>query len=91
MLTVCACVDKGVNAFAMIHDSYGVPAGHGSIMFTTVREVFVSTYTENDVLQDLHDHICNLLSPKMLKDLPEVPTKGNLGLDCAKESMYAFS
>ena len=91
MLTVCACVGKGVNAFAMIHDSYGVPAGHGSIMFTTVREVFVSTYTENDVLQDLHDHICNLLSPKMLKDLPEVPTKGNLDLDCAKESMYAFS
>lgn len=91
MLTVCACVDKGVNAFAMIHDSYGVPAGHGSTMFTTVREVFVSTYTENDVLQDLHDHICNLLSPKMLKDLPEVPTKGNLDLDCAKESMYAFS
>lgn len=91
MLTVCACVDKGVNAFAMIHDSYGVPAGHGSIMFTTVREVFVSTYTENDVLQDLHDHICNLLSPKVLKDLPEVPTKGDLDLDCAKESMYAFS
>lgn len=91
MLTVCACVDKGVNAFAMIHDSYGVPAGHGSIMFTTVREVFVSTYTENDVLQDLHDHICNLLSPKMLKDLTEVPTKGDLDLDCAKESMYAFS
>lgn len=91
MLTVCACVDKGVNAFAMIHDSYGVPAGYGSIMFTTVREVFVSTYMENDVLQDLHDHICNLLSPKMLKDLPEVPTKGDLDLDCAKESMYAFS
>lgn len=91
MLTVCACVDKGVNAFAMIHDSYGVPAGYGSIMFTTVREVFVSTYTENDVLQDLHDHICNLLSPKMLKDLPEVPTKGDLDLDCTKESMYAFS
>ena len=91
MLTVCACVDKGVNAFAMIHDSYGVPAGYGSIMFTTVREVFVSTYTDNDVLQDLHDHICNLLSPKMLKDLPEVPTKGDLDLDCAKESMYAFS
>lgn len=91
MLTVCACVDKGVNAFAMIHDSYGVPAGYGSIMFTTVREVFVSTYTENDVLQDLHDHICNLLSPKMLKDLPEVPTKGDLDLDCTKKSMYAFS
>lgn len=91
MLTVCACVDKGVNSFAMIHDSYGVPAGYGSIMFKTVREVFVSTYTENDVLQDLHDHICNLLSPKMLKDLPEVPAKGDLDLECAKESMYAFS
>ena len=91
MLTVCACVDKGVESFAMIHDSYGAPAGHGDVMFTTVREVFVNTYTENDVLQDLHDHIENLLSPKKAEKLPPAPTKGNLELDKVKESMYAFS
>ena len=75
----------------MIHDSYGVPAGHGDIMFTTVREIFVDTYTKNDVLQDLHDHIENLLSPKMAEKLPEAPKKGKLDLDQVKESMYAFS
>lgn len=91
MLTVCACVDKGVSSFAMIHDSYGAPAGHGDIMFTTVREVFVKTYTDNDVLQDLHDHIENLLSPKMAQKLEPIPTKGNLKLESVMESMYAFS
>lgn len=91
MLTVCSCVDKGVESFAMIHDSYGAPAGHGDIMFTTVREVFVSTYNENDVLQDLHDHIENLLSPKKAEKLPASPKKGNLNLELVKESMYAFS
>lgn len=91
MLTVCACKDKGVESFAMIHDSYGAPAGHGDIMFTTVREIFVDTYTKNDVLQDLHDHIENLLSPKMAEKLPEAPKKGNLDLNQVKESMYAFS
>lgn len=91
MLTVCSCVDKGVESFAMIHDSYGAPAGHGDIMFTTVREVFVNTYSENDVLQDLHDHIENLLSPKKAEKLPAAPIKGNLNLELVKESMYAFS
>lgn len=91
MLTVSKCLSKGIDSFAMIHDSYGVPAGHGDIMFTTVREIFVDTYTKNDVLQDLHDHIENLLSPKMAEKLPEAPTKGNLELDQVKLSMYAFS
>lgn len=90
MLTVCSCVDKGVSEFAMIHDSYGVPAGEAEIMFNTVRDVFVSTYTENDVLQDLHDHVHNLLSEKAVEQLPEPPSKGDLDLDCVKESLYAF-
>lgn len=91
MLTVNSCVDKGIKSFAMIHDSYGVPAGDGDVMFTTVREVFVKTYSENDVLQNLHDHIENLLSSKKAEKLPQIPSKGNLDLDKVKESMYAFS
>ena len=90
MLTVDACVDKGIHQFAMIHDSYGCPAGQGDIMFTTVREVFAQTYAENDVLQDLHDHIENLLSPKKAKELPPIPSKGNLDLEVVKQSVYAF-
>lgn len=91
MLTVCACVDKGMDSFAMIHDSFGCPAGHGDMMFATVREVFVDTYKNHNVLQDLHDHIANSLSPNKLKDLPEIPKSGSLDLDVVKESVYAFS
>lgn len=91
MLTVCACVDKGINAFAMIHDSYGTHAGKADILYQTVREVFVNTYTEHDVLQELHDHVANQLRPSTLKDLPKPPTKGDLDLSLVLQSLYAFS
>ncbi|QRI64883.1 hypothetical protein JQ506_07795 [Shinella sp. PSBB067] len=32
VLTVCAAVDKGINKFAMIHDSYGTTAHHSAIL-----------------------------------------------------------
>lgn len=91
MLTVDACVDQGINAFAMIHDSYGTHAGKADILFRTVREVFVKTYTEHDVLQELHDHVANQLSPKNLEKLPEPPSKGNLDLTQVLQSIYAFA
>lgn len=91
MLTICKCFDLGLRNFAMIHDSYGCSAGQGSIMFNTVREIFVETYKNNDVLQDLHDHVELLLSPKMAKKLTQPPTKGDLDIDKVKESLYAFS
>ena len=90
MLTVDACVDAGIHQFAMIHDSYGCPAGQGDLMFTLVREVFAETYKQNDVLQDLHDQVENLLSPKKAKELPPIPSHGTLELDEVKKSMYAF-
>lgn len=90
MLTVDACVDAGIHQFAMIHDSYGCPAGQGDLMFSLVREVFAETYKQNDVLQDLHDQVENMLSPKKAKELPPIPKHGTLALDVVKQSMYAF-
>lgn len=91
MLTVAECVDKGIDAFAMIHDSYGTHAGKADTLYRTVREVFVNTYSEHDVLKELHDHVSNLLSPKNLDKLPEPPSKGNLDLNQVLDSLYAFS
>lgn len=90
MLTVDACVDAGIHQFAMIHDSYGCPAGQGDLMFSLVREAFAETYKQNDVLQDLHDQVENMLSPKKAKELPPIPKHGTLDLDVVKQSMYAF-
>ena len=91
MLTVNSCVDQGVTNFAMIHDSYGTHAGNADILFRTVREVFVQTYQDNDVLMDLYHQVYNQLSEKKLKELPLPPTKGNLDLELVKTSMYAFA
>lgn len=91
MLTVNRCYDRGIRGYAMIHDSYGCHAGDGDIMFNTVREVFVETYTSRDVLQELHDHVATILSPRMLKKLQDPPKKGSLDLEKVKESLYAFS
>lgn len=91
MLTVNACADKGVDCFAMIHDSYGTCAGDADIMYKTVREVFVKTYTENDVINDFYEHVKLLLTPKALEELTPPPEKGTLDLECVNSSLYAFS
>lgn len=91
MLTVNSCFDQGIRQFAMIHDSYGCPAGQGDIMYATVRSVFVETYTNHNVLQDLHDQIANMLPEKEAKKLPEIPAAGNLDLEVVKDSLYAFA
>lgn len=91
MLTVCSCVAQGVDSFAMIHDSYGTHAGKADIMFKTVRDVFVTTYSTHNVLRDLHDHIYNLLPPKLAEKLPDIPKEGTLDLENVKTSVYAFS
>lgn len=91
MLTVNACYDQGIRHFAMIHDSYGTHAGNADILYKTVREVFVDTYTKHDVLKELRDHVAMQLSPKNLEKLPELPQRGSLDLTCVLQSIYAFS
>lgn len=91
MLTVLACKEQGIDAFAMIHDSYGTHAGKAGDLFRIVREVFVDTYTTHDMINYLHEQTKQLLSPKSLKQLKEPPARGNLDINVVKESLYAFS
>lgn len=92
MLTINKCHDEyGINSFAVIHDSYATHACDASTLFKAVRDVFVDTYQNNDVLQNLHDQIKNMLSSKYVDDLPPIPEKGSLDLDVVRESMYAFA
>lgn len=92
MLTILKCHEVyGINSFAVIHDSYATHACDADALFHAVREVFVETYQQHDVLQELHDHIESMLSSKYVEDLPDVPSKGSLDLDVVRESMYAFA
>jgi DNA-directed RNA polymerase len=92
LLTVLHCNEEyNMTSFAMIHDSYGTHAGNAEFLFKGVRDVFVKTYTENNVMQDLHDQICLQLDTKVLKDLPPIPEMGTLELEKVKDSLYAFA
>jgi DNA-directed RNA polymerase len=75
----------------MIHDSYGTHAGKAGLLFTTVREVFVQTYTDHDVLQELYEQVHQQLSQKLCEKLPVPPKKGTLDLEQVKQSLYAFA
>lgn len=85
-MTVCACKDKGINHFTMVHDSYGCPISQVEDMYKTVRECMVKLYTENDVLNDFK----NWLQPLVDKPLPEPPPKGTLNLNTILDSEYIF-
>lgn len=91
MLTVLKGVEQGLTGFACIHDSYGTHAGNADKLFHIVREVFVDTYEQNDVLQSLYDAVAHQLSPKLLEKLPKLPERGTLDLEEVKNSLYCFS
>lgn len=92
MLTIIKCHDEyEINSFAVIHDSYATHACDAGKLFRAVRDVFVDTYKNNDVLQNLHDQIKNMLSSKLVDELPDIPSKGSLDLDQVRQSLYAFA
>lgn len=82
-LTICALQDKQPGlSFAFIHDDFGVHAADAQLLFTTLREEFVTMYTDHDPLQEFATH-----NP----GLPVTPPKGNLDLIEVLKSDYFFS
>lgn len=90
VLTVDTCLDKGVENFGMIHDSFATHAGNTDILRDTLREEFVKMYSENN-LSKFRDEIASQLSPKNAKKLPELPKQGNLDITKVLNSTYFFS
>ena len=90
VLTIDACLNKGVENFAMIHDSFATHAGNTDTLRDTLREEFVKMYSENN-LAKFRDEIASQLSPKNAKKLPELPKQGNLDITKVLNSTYFFS
>nr|DAK13413.1 MAG TPA: DNA directed RNA polymerase [Caudoviricetes sp.] len=90
VLTVDACLDKGVENFGMIHDSFATHAGNTDKLRDTLREEFVKMYSENQLAR-FRDEIASQLSPKNAKKLPELPKQGNLDITKVLNSTYFFS
>lgn len=89
MLTVNACLDEGIDHFAMIHDSYGCHAADMPRMNRILREQFVSMYETHDVMKEFKDEVTDLLPHGT--ELPPIPTRGTLDLQGVLSSPYFFS
>lgn len=85
-LTVCTAADRGIDHFAMIHDSYGTTVAQAGQLFSIVRECFVKMYTEHDVLKEFAEEVSHLVN----EDLPEPPSKGGFDINEVLNSLYAF-
>ncbi len=93
MQTVHAANGLGIDCFAMIHDSFGTHAGQAHILFRAVRQQFVRTYSDQDVLGSFRDQVMDQLSESNLSKLMklEFPQHGSLDVSGVLESKYAFA
>lgn len=77
----------GVQDFAMIHDSFGVPATHVDLMNKTIREKAVAIF-EKDVLSDW---TADVQRNAPAAHLPSQPEKGDFDVRRVLESEFFFS
>lgn len=90
METVCLGLGHGINAFAMVHDSYAAHAGHADTLNVLLRESFVAMYRE-DVLGKFRDALVKQLPPKLASRIPALPLLGTLEPEAVLASEYFFA
>jgi DNA-directed RNA polymerase len=88
-LTVLNAKARGINHFALIHDSFGCPLSQAKEMFGVIRESFLQLYTKHDVLKEFTEELSVFLASP--DDLPVIPKRGKLNLEVVLESQYMFA
>ena len=90
-LTICAMLDKGINDFFMIHDSFATQAADTDAMYHLVRQVFVDIYGGCCFFERLETEVREQLANADAKLKTPMPAKGDLDIDGVLESRYCFS
>jgi DNA-directed RNA polymerase len=85
-MTVSRLAEKGLNDFAMIHDSYGVHACDTETLNTVLRECALDIYS-TDVLGDFHAYAQSQTSVV----LPTPPELGEYDINEITNAPYFFS
>jgi DNA-directed RNA polymerase len=89
-LTVNACKARGVDSFAMIHDSYGTHAADATELSAVLRDEFVGMY-QDDALIGMYEGLRTQCDEETFALIPTPPIGGDLDLSCVYESEYFFS
>lgn len=91
MFSVCAAVDKGINAFALVHDSLGTHAGRTEEFFYLLREQFYLLYKNHQPLHQFLKNVKPLIQPDDLDKVGEPPIIGTLCLEDILNAKFLFS
>ncbi|MET3601148.1 DNA-directed RNA polymerase [Martelella mangrovi] len=83
--------ERGLDRFALVHDSYGTTAADVGVMADCLREAFISLYTLSDPLASFRVDVAMLLSDELLEKLPALPDKGILDIQRVAESDFFFA
>lgn len=86
--TINTCYTRGIQDFAMVHDSYGTHSPAMNTMSEVLREEFVNMYEQYDVLHNLRNHAIITLGTE---DIPLPPEQGSLQLRDILKSDYFFA
>lgn len=81
----------GVTFFALIHDSFGTIPARAGHLFKAVRETFVDTYEDQDILADFREQFIDQLHESQMEKMPALPRKGGLQIREILKSEFAFA
>jgi DNA-directed RNA polymerase len=94
LLTVLRAREEGIDAFALIHDSFGTHPSETPRFFQIIREAFVEMY-EGPVFENLETEFRAQVDEKAAKakkkSIPELPTSGAFDLSLVEDSPFAFA
>jgi len=90
MLTVNKAATEGLNAFGMIHDSYGTHAGNTAKLNALLREAFVEMYAPN-LFEEFRDELLTQLPPELQAEIPPLPPLGDLDPAGIFDSKYFYA
>jgi DNA-directed RNA polymerase len=85
---VCRARERGVDNFAIVHDSFGVLAADAPTMLRTLRDVVADVFAV-DRLKDFRDEVQRQLPEGIV--LPDLPKYGSLDVEVARGAQYLFS
>jgi DNA-directed RNA polymerase, mitochondrial len=79
MFTVNASKAVGIEDFALVHDSYGVPFGHVELFHRIIREAFIGMYSHNVLVGFLKQQLAQF--PDMEAEYPDESVIAGRGFD----------
>jgi DNA-directed RNA polymerase len=89
--TIARCKERGMESFAMIHDSFGTHAGAAAALMGELREAFIEQYGQANLLEKFREDLADQLPAELRGDLPELPSMGSLDLEGVRDSDYFFA